>query len=105
MEAPIVAADQLPKPHHVTCVTHDEAVLHCLNALAYFAERVGADREGGSTIALSGLAWPEQWAQEDGRITFHFSDPRRRNLFLGEATRLLSGKWTRAAVDDDGEQG
>lgn len=89
------------QPYSVTCVTHDEAVLHCLNALAYFAEQVGSNRDGGSTIALSELAWPDEWAREDGRVTFHFSDPRRRNLFLGEATRLLSGKWTRMPIEDE----
>ena len=89
------------QPFSVTCVTHDEAVLHCLNALAYFAERIGSEQNGESTIELSGLAWPREWEREDGRITFQFSDPRRRNLFLGEATRLLSGKWTRMPIEDE----
>jgi hypothetical protein len=94
----------MQRPMHrysVTCVTHDEAVLHCLNALAYFAECTGAGGEPGSPVALTGLAWPEGWEPEDGQVTFHFSDPRRRGLFLGEATRLLPGKWTRAAATDE----
>lgn len=89
------------QPYSVTCVTHDEAVLHCLNALAYFAEGIESERRVGSTIDLAGLAWPDAWTRDDGHVTFHFSDQRRRGLFLGEATRLLSGKWTRAAVEDD----
>lgn len=80
----------------VTCETHDEAVLHCLNALAYFSEReqdaaAAADR----VVSLPGLPAPDGWARESGRVVFNFSDARRRGTFLGEATRLLSGKWIR----------
>lgn len=88
------------QPYSVTCVTHDEAVLHCLNALAHFAEQVGAAGEG-APIGLPGVAWPDAWERDSGRMTFHFSDQRRRGLFLGEATRLLSGKWTRLAVEGE----
>lgn len=92
------------RPFSVTCVTHDEAVLHCLNALAHFAEHVQGSGGEGSPIDVAELAWPDGWAREDGRITFQFSDPRRRGLFLGEATRLLAGKWTRIAVEDEAAQ-
>lgn len=96
-----MAMQQPSQPYSVTCVTHDEAVLHCLNALAYFTELVGTEPGPGTTVELSGLTWPHQWEREDGRIQFHFSDPRRRSMFLGEATRLLAGKWTRIAVEDE----
>ena len=88
------------QPYSVTCVTHDEAVLHCLNALAHFAEHAGAVGEGAQ-IGLPGAAWPDEWERDSGKVTFHFSDQRRRGLFLGEATRLLSGKWTRLSVEGE----
>lgn len=96
-----MATQQPSQSYRVTCVTHDEAVLHCLNALAYFAERVGSEPEQGASVDLAGLTWPERWTAVDGRVQFQFSDPRRRSMFLGEATRLLSGKWTRIAVEDE----
>jgi hypothetical protein len=89
------------QPYSVTCVTHDEAVLHCLNALAHFAEQVGAAGAGDAPVGLPGLAWPDDWERDSGKVTFHFSDQRRRGLFLGEATRLLSGKWTRLSVEGE----
>ena len=79
----------------VTCQTHDEAVLHCLHALAYFSERVGAPNDRHDSVSLSGFTAPEGWDRVEGRVTFQFSDQRRRGVFLGEATRLLSGKWIR----------
>ena len=88
------------QPYSVTCVTHDEAVLHCLNALAHFAEQVGAAGEN-VPMGLRGVAWPDEWERDSGKMTFHFSDQRRRGLFLGEATRLLSGKWTRLSVEGE----
>ena len=79
----------------VTCETHDEAVLHCLNALAHFSERAGEPSDDRRSVPLSGVAAPDGWDRVQGRVTFHFSDQRRRGVFLGEATRLLSGKWIR----------
>lgn len=82
--------------YSVTCETHDEAVLHCLNALAYFAEGAGEPNETpGPEVAPVALTPPAGWARNDGRVTFQFSDQNRRGIFLGEATRLLSGKWIR----------
>lgn len=80
---------------NVTCETHDEAVLHCLNALAYFSERVGEPNATRQSVSLADLPAPDGWNRAEGRVTFHFSDQRRRGVFLGEATRLLSGKWLR----------
>lgn len=85
----------------VTCETHDEAVLHCLHALAHFSERVGEPDASHRHVSLSAATAPEGWDRVEGRITFHFSDLRRRGVFLGEATRLLSGKWIRR----DGSRG
>ena len=87
------------QPCSVTCETHDEAVVHCLAALAHFAEHVAIDDTRESLAFV--LPAEHGWDREDGRVTFRFSDHRRRGAFLGEATRLLSGKWTRAALHDD----
>lgn len=86
----------------VTCQTHDEAVLHCLHALAYFSENVAESTVSGTSagVELGGPIAPGGWARDDGRVTFQFSDQRRRGTFLGEATRLLSGKWIRLALGE-----
>ncbi len=87
---------QAAPTYRVTCETHDEAVLHCLNALAYFSESENDSPVGaGSAVSLTGMTPPVGWVREMGRVIFNFSDPRRRGTFLGEATRLLSGKWIR----------
>lgn len=93
-------------PFAVTCETHDEAVMHCLNALSVFAEYHAAGSEAPGMVAPSEttmLGEAARWGREDGRVTFRFSDPRRRGTFLGEATRLLSGKWTRVELLDEQE--
>lgn len=82
--------------HSVTCETHDEAVLQCLTALARFAERSGEPASSsGQGASSAAVVAPGGWGRENGRITYQFSDQRRRGIFLGEATRLLSGKWLR----------
>lgn len=82
--------------YSVTCETHDEAVLQCLTALARFAERTGESGSGSPPGAPSAaVVAPGGWGREDGRVTYLFTDQRRRGIFLGEATRLLSGKWLR----------
>lgn len=82
--------------YSVTCEAHDEAVVHCLNALAYYSEHVAGAADGqGAAGRLPALVTPKEWERANGHVTFHFSDPRRRGVFLGEATRLLSGKWIR----------
>jgi hypothetical protein len=51
------------------------------------------------------LATTSEWRVGDGRITFRFSNPNNRGDFLGEATRLFAGKWTRLASSDDDAPG
>jgi len=80
--------------YSLTCQTDDEAVLFCLRGLWRFAERLPPATEG----------WAEDvdgWRAMGGRVVLRFSDPRRRSTFLGEATRLLAGKWVRLAISDD----
>jgi len=88
----------------VTCESHDEAVVHCLVALAHFAEHTMLDEEaaaGGALEPCTPAPADLGWEREEGRVTFRFSEQGRRGIFLGEATRLLSGKWTRAAVTEE----
>lgn len=86
----------MPGRFGVTCETHDPAVLHCLTALSHFAE-YGAFNVGQETRRAP-MTVPRGWLREDGRVTFRFSDPMRRGAFLGEATRLLAGKWIRVEL-------
>lgn len=91
---------QTATSYSVTCETHDEAVFHCLTALAHFAVRAGEpDSPADSAVDTDpeGIA-PGGWGRDDGRVTYHFADQRRRGIFLGEATRLLSGKWLRVEL-------
>ena len=80
--------------YSITVETQDDAVLFCLRALWQYAERhpLPPDTE---------LATTGEWRLGDGRITFRFSNPYNRGDFLGEATRLLAGKWTRLASSDN----
>ncbi len=80
--------------YSITVETQDDAVLFCLRALWQYAERhplPPTDRD---------LATTGEWRLGDGRITFRFSNPYNRGDFLGEATRLLAGKWTRISTSD-----
>ena len=81
--------------YSITVETQDDAVLFCLRALWQYAERHPSPRESLDLTSAS------EWQAEDGKITFRFSTPRNRSDFLGEATRLLAGKWTRLGTSDD----
>lgn len=81
--------------YSVTVETQDRAVLFCLRGLYECVELNPA-----SDIPLAD-ADVDAWTSSDGRITFRFSDPRYRSAFLGDATRLLAGKWMRVGLRDD----
>jgi len=85
--------------YSITVEPQDDAVLFCLRALWQYAER-----EPTPTPAI-GLATTGEWRTTDGRVTFRFSNPYNRSDFLGEATRLLAGKWTRFGTSDDDPPG
>ena len=78
----------------VTCQTDDEAVYYCLVALRRWAE-------GDPPDAPAGTAEMDGWRANAGELTLRFSSARARGAFLGEATRLLSGKWLRLGTADD----
>lgn len=98
-EGPFVDSQPTATTHSVTCETHDEAVLQCLTALARFAERTGEPANGSPQgVSSAAVVAPGGWTRENGRVTYQFTDQRRRGIFLGEATRLLSGKWLRVEL-------
>ena len=90
-----VNADLSQYRYSITVETQDDAVLFCLRALWQYAERHPL-RASGEEMAMTG-----EWRLGEGRITFRFSNPYNRGDFLGEATRLLAGKWTRVAESDN----
>lgn len=79
----------------ITIETHDRSVLYCLRGLCECAEQRSAPE---IALAEAGL---RAWTAHEGRVTFRFSDPRFRSAFLGDATRLLAGKWMRIGLRDD----
>jgi hypothetical protein len=84
--------------YSITVETQDDAVRFCLRALWQYAERQPLPHDAE-------LATTSEWRVGDGRITFRFSNPNNRGDFLGEATRLFAGKWTRLASSDDDAPG
>ena len=88
------SADLSQYRYSITVETQDDAVLYCLRALWQYAERHPLPPDGE-------LATTSEWRLGEGRITFRFSNPYNRGDFLGEATRLLAGKWTRIATSDN----
>lgn len=91
----VVRAELAQYRYSITVETQDDAVLFCLRALWQYAERrpmPASDRD---------LSTTGEWRLGDGRVTFRFSNPYNRGDFLGEATRLLAGKWTRLGMSDD----
>lgn len=91
----VVSAELSQYRYSITVETQDDAVLFCLRALWQYAERHPTPATDHQ-IASTG-----EWRMGDGRVTFRFSNPYNRGDFLGEATRLLAGKWTRLATSDD----
>ena len=80
----------------VTCHTNDLAVLHCLRALAQYAQQ-----EGNKRIPWGGTK-EKDWEQDRHRVAFHFTKPEYRNLFVHEAQRLLAkGCWTEVERSDN----
>ena len=90
-----VSTDLSEYRYSITVETQDDAVLFCLRALWQYAERHPLPPSAGE------LATTDEWRLGEGRITFRFSNPYNRGDFLGEATRLLAGKWIRHASSDD----
>lgn len=81
--------------YSVTVRTDEEAVLHMLRGLSQHCES-GQYKQlawGGSTA--------DSWRLNDNRVTFRFSAPADRQLFLREARRFLDGWWTLEGTNDN----
>jgi hypothetical protein len=78
----------------VTCRSAEEAVLHCLKALADFAESGGHKKDSSVDAAVA------EW-HRDERVTLRFTTPDRRDTFRRIARDLLQGRWAEYAARDD----
>jgi hypothetical protein len=90
-----VTLDPSQYRYSITIETRDDAVLFCLRALWQYAEQHPSPYESLDLRSTSELA------SDNGQTTFRFSTANNRSDFLGEATRLLAGKWTRLGTSDD----
>ncbi len=86
-----------PADYHysATVQTNDLAVLHCLRALADYAEKSQLKKVawGGTTA--------DYWRQHGHMVKFHFSSMDCRETFLKEATRVLPDMWKLFRTKDD----
>lgn len=82
--------------YSVTIKTVDEAVLNCLRALSQYAQRTG------NSIIPWGGTKKEDWERNDHCVTFHFSKPEYRQIFVKEASRLLPiSLWVKSDEKDN----
>src|SRR5437773_9603258 len=80
----------------VSCETEDLAVLHCLRALAQYAE--------GSNIPKN-IPWggtgEAEWQRNHNVVTFRFTSSEYRSTMVSEAARLLpAGSWRAVGQSD-----
>ena len=79
-----------------TIFSDDLATIYCLRALSKFSQK-----SGNNQIPWGGTK-DKAWATGGHRVRFHFSDPRYREYFRAEATRLLPiGSWAEVDSSDD----
>lgn len=84
------------KQYHysATLQTQDVAVLHCLRALCqhWAGGKYPQIGWGGTT--------QEEWKSHAGRFIVRFTSADRRESFLADAKRLLSGHWLEVSRSD-----
>lgn len=82
--------------YSITIKTEDLSILYCLRALSMYAQRTGNNK-----IPWGGTG-DKNWKDNQHQVTFHFSNIDYRNLFIFEASRLLSkGLWEIICTRDD----
>ncbi len=82
---------------NVTCHTHDEAVLHCLRALAAYAQKKG------NKYKTWGGSGKKEWERDGHQVTFRFTKREYRDAFEQETQRLLPKDcWGVASRSDAG---
>lgn len=80
--------------YSITCRSSEEAVLHCLKALADYAEG------GAHKNTTSAEATMAEWNRPD-RVTLRFTSADSRSAFRELARKLLGGRWAEYAARDD----
>ena len=78
-----------------TCQTDDRAILYCLRSLCHFAEKHKYPQIGW------GGTGDDIWGASKGRLTLRFTNPKYRDQFINEATRLFGKRWTLVSTHDD----
>lgn len=82
--------------YSITCKTTDEAVLHCLRALAQYVEHAQYPQIGwGGTTKQS-------WLHNNHEFTVRFTNPAYRTQFVQEAQRVLGKScWSQVATSNN----
>ena len=80
----------------ITIQSDDLAVVHCLRSLSQFSQKTGNNR------ITWGNTKESDWKRDENQVTFRFTDPEYRKIFIKEAERLLPNKlWQISAQSDD----
>ncbi len=67
----------------ITVKSDDLAVVNCLRALSQFSQQSGNNR-----IPWGGTK-SKDWKRDDHTVTFRFTSPEYRSIFVAEGHRLL----------------
>ena len=82
--------------YSVTIRTDDLAIVNCLRALSKYSQRTG-----NNNIPWGGTK-DRDWEASKHNVTFRFSDPSYRELFLKEIDRILPASlWVEVERSDD----
>jgi len=76
--------------------TEDEPVVYCLRALSKYCQRTG-----NNNIPWGGTK-EKDWIDDEKQVTFRFSKPEYRELFVSELKRLLPDNlWKEKSRNDN----
>src|SRR5688500_6091254 len=79
----------------VTVASDDKPVIGCLRSLA-----MSCQKRGNNKIPWGGTK-DSDWARDGRRVTFRFTTPEYRALFIAEAQRVLQpGLWFEVTRSD-----
>jgi hypothetical protein len=78
----------------VTCHSTDLAVVHCLRALAQWAEQHPYPQIGW------GGSGEKEWQGSSGTFVLRFTDEQYRRTFIDKGTELLPQRWKVISTDD-----
>lgn len=80
--------------YSITCRSSEEAVLHCLKALADYAE--GGGHKNHTCLEASMAEW-----NRPDRVTLRFTSENNRSAFSKLARELLGDRWAQYDARDD----